>query len=27
VMRGLRFEDDGETAREYVRPAEKDMFR
>ena len=27
VVRGLRLSGDGETAREYVRPAEKDMFR
>ena len=27
IVRGLTFEDSDETAREYVRPAERDMFR
>jgi len=27
IVRGLTFEDSDETAHEYVRPAERDMFR
>jgi coenzyme F420-0:L-glutamate ligase/coenzyme F420-1:gamma-L-glutamate ligase len=27
IVRGLTFEDSDETAQEYVRPAERDMFR
>jgi hypothetical protein len=27
IVRGLTFEDSDETAQEYVRPVERDMFR